>query len=103
MKSVLAELVSDAELRAAALPPQSPVYRSRPDFRAAIAGRDRMHVIAEFKRSSPARGDIRPYASVVEMVTTYEEGGASALSVVTEPTRFRGEDIDLQLAAAASK
>ena len=60
-----------------------------------------MHVIAEFKRCSPGRGDIRPYASVVELVTAYEEGGASAVSVVTEPTRFRGEDMDLQLAAAA--
>ena len=100
-QDTLDELIAQAGLRAAVLPSQSPTLRSRPNFRDAIAGRDQMHVIAEFKRCSPSRGDIRPYASVVDMVTAYQEGGASALSVLTEPTRFRGEDIDVQLAAAA--
>lgn len=97
---ILDELIAQARERAEALPIQESVRRSGPDYREAIAGRDRIHVIAEFKRCSPSRGDIRPHASVVEMVTAYQEGGASALSVLTEPTRFRGQDIDVQLAAA---
>lgn len=102
---VLDQLIAEAGERAARLPmplatPQ-PVPADRANFRQAVAGRDRIHVISEFKRASPSRGAIRPNASVVEMVTAYQEGGASALSVLTEPSMFSGNDIDVKLAAAA--
>ncbi len=60
-------------------------------------------VIAEHKRRSPSSGEIRPGASVVDIVTAYERGGASALSVLTEPHFFCGSIEDLTEARAACR
>jgi indole-3-glycerol phosphate synthase len=55
-------------------------------------------VIAEVKRSSPSKGDINPGLDLARQVKAYEAGGAAAISVLTEPTRFRGSTDDLVLA-----
>jgi indole-3-glycerol phosphate synthase len=60
-------------------------------------------VIAEHKRRSPSAGEIRPGSSVVDIVTAYERGGASALSVLTEPEFFGGSLDDLTEARAACR
>jgi indole-3-glycerol phosphate synthase len=60
-------------------------------------------VIAEHKRRSPSAGEIRPGSSVTEVVTAYERGGASALSVLTEPEFFGGSLDDLTEARAACR
>lgn len=73
---------------------------SRP-FKEALV-RPGLSVIAEFKRGSPSAGEIRPGASVNEMVVAYEEGGAAALSVLTEERHFLGSLDDLREARAAS-
>ena len=57
-------------------------------------------VIAEFKRASPTAGDIAD-ADLAERVRGYEAGGAAAISVLTEPTRFGGALADLQAARLA--
>jgi indole-3-glycerol phosphate synthase len=59
-------------------------------------------VIAEFKRRSPSEGDIRPLATVEEVVRSYAEGGACAVSVLTEREWFGGSREDLRKAVAAS-
>jgi len=59
-------------------------------------------VIAEHKRRSPSAGDIRPGASVSEVVGAYERGGAAALSVLTEGPHFGGSLEDLREARDAS-
>jgi indole-3-glycerol phosphate synthase len=61
-----------------------------------------LSLIAEFKRRSPSAGDIRPGASVTEVVSAYERGGAQALSILTEDTGFGGSLDDLREARAAS-
>jgi indole-3-glycerol phosphate synthase len=61
-----------------------------------------LSVIAEFKRRSPSGGDIRPGASVEELVGAYERGGAAALSILTEETSFGGSLDDLRAAREAS-
>ena len=71
----------------------------RPDFRAALAGRGRLAVIAEFKRRSPSAGSIAEDLDLDVQVTRYARGGAAALSVLTEPTRFGGSYHDLARAA----
>ena len=52
-------------------------------------------VIAEYKRSSPSAGAIAE-PDVAGQARAYEEGGAAAISVLTEPTRFDGALADLR-------
>lgn len=52
-------------------------------------------LIAEYKRSSPSAGAIAE-PDVASQARAYEEGGAAAISVLTEPTRFDGALADLR-------
>jgi indole-3-glycerol phosphate synthase len=58
-------------------------------------------VIAEFKRRSPSAGSLREDPDVREMVSAYERGGASAVSVLTEGPNFDGSLEDLRIAREA--
>lgn len=60
-----------------------------------------MGIIAEIKRRSPSRGDIRPDLRVEETARAYRRGGACAISVLTEPRFFGGSLQDLAEAASA--
>jgi indole-3-glycerol phosphate synthase len=60
-----------------------------------------MAVIAEFKRRSPSAGALRDAPDLHELVSAYERGGASALSVLTEGPNFDGTLEDLRAARAA--
>ena len=59
------------------------------NFAAAIS-KSGMNLIAEFKRASPSKGDIRPSADLKEIVKLYEKCGASAISILTD-SHFKGE------------
>lgn len=48
-------------------------------------------VIAETKKGSPSKGIIRTPYDPVEMALSYEDGGASAISVITEENYFYGK------------
>ncbi len=69
----------------------------------ALGDAGRVNVIAEFKRASPSKGEIRGGAPVAEVVGAYERGGAAALSVLTEEDFFRGSLQDLQEAKASAR
>lgn len=58
-------------------------------FRAAIQQPDRVSLIAEFKRSSPSRGDIDRDASLSTYARLYDRY-ADAISILTEPEYFGG-------------
>jgi indole-3-glycerol phosphate synthase len=68
-------------------------------FHAALA-RSGVAVIAEIKRASPSRGDIAPDLDAARQARAYVEGGAAAVSVLTEPDRFKGGLGDLADVAA---
>ena len=60
-----------------------------------------MAVIGEIKRASPSKGDIDLSASAPEQALLYAQGGAAAISVLTEPTWFKGTLEDLAAARKA--
>ncbi|HRN54760.1 MAG TPA: hypothetical protein PK788_14790, partial [Gemmatimonadaceae bacterium] len=71
-----------------------------PDFAAALR-RATVAVIAELKRSSPSKGTLDASLDAAARTRSYVAGGAAALSILTEPTRFGGSLADLRDARAA--
>jgi indole-3-glycerol phosphate synthase len=69
---------------------------------AAALKRSGLALIAEHKRSSPSAGVIREDLALADVVLAYERGGAAALSVLTEESRFDGTLADLAAARANS-
>lgn len=65
-----------------------------PGFAAALRG-PTVRVIAEIKRRSPSRGRIDDSLVAGTRARAYARGGAAALSVLTEETRFGGSLADL--------
>ena len=55
-----------------------------------------LSVIAEFKRASPSKGVINAGMVPGEQAASFQAGGASALSVLTEPDHFLGGPDDLR-------
>ena len=60
-------------------------------------------IIAEFKRRSPSKGWLYPNAGVADVVPSYEQGGASACSILTDGDFFGGSFSDLQNARSLTK
>ncbi len=59
------------------------------NFRQSLLGTD-TSVIAEIKKASPSLGDIAPDIDIKRIAVLYEEGGACAISVLTEQDYFKG-------------
>ena len=59
-------------------------------FEAALSRRGRANLIAECKRRSPSRGVLTASYDPAAIARQYEDGGAAAVSVLTEPTFFDG-------------
>lgn len=72
------------------------VNQARParDFRAALR-LEGISLIAEVKRASPAKGVLMADLDPVEVAGAYEQGGARAISVLTDERFFRGSLDDL--------
>lgn len=70
-----------------------------PSFREALSGPG-VAVIAEVKRASPSKGDLAADLDATAQGRAYRDGGAAAISVLTEPTRFKGDLSDLVAVAA---
>lgn len=67
------------------------------DVLTALAPSDRVKIIAEVKRASPSRGVLADIPDPAALAESYETGGASAISVLTERRRFGGSLEDLEL------
>lgn len=69
-------------------------------FHRALAGPD-MAFICEVKKASPSKGIIAEHFPYLPIAREYEDAGAAAISVLTEPKYFMGSDSYLQEIAAA--
>ena len=88
-----------AELMAAC--GDAPPVRRLSDALRAEADSERIRLIAEVKRRSPTRGDLRPDADAPGLAASYVEAGAAAVSILTDEHFFQGTDDDLRAARQA--
>lgn len=102
--NVLEEIISKKRERVEAAKKRTPLDelrrlsdRSRKSHALREALRaDGINIIAEFKRRSPSKGAIRADADLTQVVTSYNAGGAAAISVLTEEDYFSGSLDDLR-------
>jgi indole-3-glycerol phosphate synthase len=85
--------LAEIKARAQTAPDPRPVM---PVLRASGVG-----VIAEVKRRSPSRGELAGIADPAKLAATYADGGARAISVLTEERQFGGCLADLSAVRAA--
>jgi indole-3-glycerol phosphate synthase len=80
--------------------------RGTPSFAKALRARrteGRLAVIAEVKRTSPARGRLAEIADPTDLVHRYRDGGAVAISVLVEPHHWGGSLDDLRTVERATR
>ena len=108
---ILDDIAAYTRLRVESLKKQKSLYavrdeaEGRPagkDFQAALAASG-LSVIAELKQASPSKGLIAPDFERIylDKARQYEEGGAAAISCLTEPKFFLGSDEYLRQVRAA--
>ncbi|WP_262851940.1 indole-3-glycerol phosphate synthase TrpC [Mumia quercus] len=104
LDDILEGVLEDLEDRMAAVPLDDLKERAKrqdvaldpmPAFRA-----DGVSVIAEVKRASPSKGSLADIKDPAALAVDYAEGGAAAISVLTERRRFSGSLDDLKAVRA---
>ena len=106
LADLTAGAVADAEARAssltlAAVEKTALARTPARDARVALAPAGRVKIVAEVKRASPSRGDLASIPDPAHQARLYEQGGASAISVLTEGRRFKGSLADLEAVRGA--
>ncbi|TFD33397.1 indole-3-glycerol phosphate synthase TrpC [Cryobacterium cryoconiti] len=106
LSDLLAGAVADADQRRAARPFSvvEAAALARPpaiDALSVLAPADRVKIIAEVKRASPSRGTLAEISDPAALAVSYEFGGASAISVLTEGRKFLGSLSDLEQVRSA--
>jgi indole-3-glycerol phosphate synthase len=111
MSDFLAQMASLSRARAAAALASHDLHHHREQALRTPAPKplamltDNFILIAEVKRASPSEGTIRaeadPITQVINQARLYAAGGASVISVLTEPSKFSGELSHAQAVAHA--
>ena len=71
-------------------------FTKKRSFRDALATKGKLSVIAEVKKASPSKGVISEDFDYLKIAQSYENNGASSVSVLTEEDFFMGSDKILQ-------
>lgn len=96
LKAKRLELEERAERRPLGVVKKAALAAPAPrDFLAALR-HPGLSVIAEVKRASPSRGEIRPDLDAPALARQYQTGGAAAVSVLTDATYFGARPGDLE-------
>ena len=94
MSDFLSQMAASSAERAVAAPAFGPEDFDRPVVPLVLGGFD---IIAEIKQRSPAEGELHlSERGLAEQAKLYASGGAAAISVLTEPSRFDGSLEDLR-------
>ncbi|MEA2417691.1 MAG: indole-3-glycerol phosphate synthase [Thermoanaerobaculia bacterium] len=94
--TVLDDIVARTRARLGTEPPadqtaaETAALNRAPFALTAALRHDRINVIAEIKSASPSAGTIVENPDVEAIAAAYKQGGAAAISIVTEPEFFRG-------------
>ncbi|HUF31431.1 MAG TPA: indole-3-glycerol phosphate synthase TrpC [Gemmatimonadaceae bacterium] len=106
---LLGRIVDEARERVEALKPLEAELRTsamaappHPPFAAALR-RDSLALIAEIKRRSPSKGEINSRITISMQARAYEDGGAAAISVLTEERHFGGAVADVAEARRSTR
>lgn len=106
---ILEQIVSATRERIAAKRSQKPLaelkhriedFETPKDLQRALQGAG-IKLIAEIKRASPSKGWLRSKLDIATLARCYAQGGAAAISVLTEPDFFKGSLADLAQARQA--
>ena len=81
------KIISPAEMKSQALG----MTKKNFEFEKALRGED-IRFICEVKKASPSKGIIAEDFPYIEIAKEYEKAGAAAVSVLTEPEYFKGDD-----------
>ncbi|MEW5912127.1 MAG: indole-3-glycerol phosphate synthase TrpC [Thermodesulfobacteriota bacterium] len=108
LPDVLRRILEQKQAEVAALAGRAPELRRLAadippprDFLAALRARPGRAVIAEVKRASPSAGPLTAAVDPAAQAARYQNGGAAALSVLTDGPFFQGSLADLRQARAA--
>jgi indole-3-glycerol phosphate synthase len=85
------EIKALQRLESRGFPP--PYAGRRPPFSLSLtraAADQGLAIIAEYKRASPSQGDIAPELAAGRVARAYAEAGATAMSILTEKSKFKG-------------
>jgi indole-3-glycerol phosphate synthase len=108
--NLLSEIISSKQRRVAQSKQLVPLEQMRTMAKQARAGSrphafgnalddtNKINIIAEFKRRSPSKGEIRREADPAATARAYESAGAAVVSVLTEEDYFGGSLDDLRAA-----
>lgn len=109
LKEVTEHKKKEVQASAARLPPReirrkAESMQPAADFHAALekSSREKPGIIAEIKKASPSKGDIRPDLDAAAFAQMYTRGGACAVSVLTEDKYFKGSLEDLEKTSKAT-
>ena len=107
LEGIIAGVMEDLRVRESAAPMEEvkELALRAPDAKDAVSalrGSDgAVTIISEVKRSSPSKGEMAAIPDPASLASTYERGGASVVSVLTEGRRFGGSLADLDAVRAA--